>query len=86
MRIIKRSGREVDFDAKKIYRAISAANNSVAADLRLTETELKAITQKVETACFEARTIGTSSLAEGTYVARIATNSQSVSKKIVVGK
>lgn len=54
MRIIKRSGREVDFDAKKIYRAISAANNSVAADLRLTETELKAITQKVENACFEA--------------------------------
>ena len=33
-----------------------------------------------------SRTIGTSSLAEGTYVARIATNSQSVSKKIVVGK
>lgn len=33
-----------------------------------------------------SRTISTSLLAEGTYVARIAANSQSVSKKIVVGK
>lgn len=33
-----------------------------------------------------SRTISTSSLAEGTYVARISANSQSVSKKIVVGK
>ena len=33
-----------------------------------------------------SRTISTSSLAEGTYVARIAANSQLVSKKVVIGK
>ena len=35
MKIIKRSGKEVDFDKNKIINAISKANNEVTEDLKM---------------------------------------------------
>ena len=49
MKIIKRSGTEVDFDISKIIVAINKANNSVAESLRLTAEQIKDIADTVST-------------------------------------
>ena len=51
MKIIKRSGTEVDFDISKIIVAINKANNSVAESLRLTAEQIKDIADTVSTQC-----------------------------------
>ncbi len=51
MKIIKRSGSEVDFDISKIIVAINKANNSVAEKLRLTGDQVKEIADKVASQC-----------------------------------
>ncbi len=51
MKIIKRSGSEVDFDISKIIVAINKANNSVAENLRLTGDQVKEIADKVASQC-----------------------------------
>ena len=51
MKIIKRSGTEVDFDISKIIVAINKANNSVAENLRLTGDQIKEIANKVLNKC-----------------------------------
>ena len=43
MKIIKRSGVEVNFDLKKIIAAIRKANNSVKEEDRLTEEEIETL-------------------------------------------
>ncbi len=50
MKIIKRNGSEVDFDAHKIVVAVTAANNSVAPSARMTEIQIKRIAEDVEMA------------------------------------
>lgn len=47
MKIIKRSGTEVTFDVTKIINAIHKANNEVSADNRLTDEQIKLISDKV---------------------------------------
>ncbi len=47
MKIIKRNGSEVDFDAHKIVVAVTAANNSVAPSARMTEIQIKRIAEDV---------------------------------------
>ncbi len=51
MKIIKRSGREVDFDASKIITAITKANESVVSSERMTPIQIKRIAEDVEMAC-----------------------------------
>ncbi len=51
MKIIKRSGREVDFDASKIVTAITKANESVVSSERMTPIQIKRIAEDVEMAC-----------------------------------
>ena len=51
MKIIKRSGREVDFDAAKIVVAITKANESVVSSERMTPIQIKRIAEDVEMAC-----------------------------------
>ena len=51
MKIIKRSGSEVDFDISKIIVAINKANNSVSENLRLTGDQVKEIADKVSAEC-----------------------------------
>ena len=51
MKIIKRSGREVDFDAAKIVTAITKANESVVSSERMTPIQIKRIAEDVEMAC-----------------------------------
>ncbi len=51
MKIIKRSGREVDFDAAKIITAITKANESVVSSERMTPIQIKRIAEDVEMAC-----------------------------------
>ncbi|MEE0945776.1 MAG: anaerobic ribonucleoside-triphosphate reductase [Acutalibacteraceae bacterium] len=51
MKIIKRSGREVDFDAAKIVTAITKANDSVVSSERMTPIQIKRIAEDVEMAC-----------------------------------
>ena len=52
MKIIKRSGQEVDFDASKIYSAISKANFSVPEEsARLSEDQINKIVSTVEQQC-----------------------------------
>ncbi len=51
MKIIKRSGSEVDFDISKIIVAINKANNSVAESLRLTPEQIKEIADTVSVQC-----------------------------------
>ena len=51
MKIIKRSGTEVDFDISKIIVAINKANNSVSENLRLTGDQIKEIADKVANEC-----------------------------------
>lgn len=51
MKIIKRSGVEVDFDASKIDSAVSKANREVAENSRLTEEQIKKISKYIEDLC-----------------------------------
>lgn len=52
MKIIKRSGQEVEFDASKIYNAITKANNNQEKDKdRITEAEIKEIVDTVTNKC-----------------------------------
>ncbi len=53
MKIIKRNGAEVTFDAAKIETAISKANNAVEENVRMTPLQIKRITEHVEIACEE---------------------------------
>ena len=50
MKIIKRSGTEVPFDAKKIEIAIAKANESVVSSERMTPIQIKRIAEDVESA------------------------------------
>lgn len=59
MRILKRDGVEVEFDHKKIERAIEKANKSVTANERLSEDVIKDIALKIEQECSAAGTIPT---------------------------
>ena len=47
MKIIKRNGTEVSFDLAKIVSAIRKANNEVSEDNRLSEEQIKLISEKV---------------------------------------
>ena len=51
MKIIKRSGVEAEFDTGKIYTAITKANNSVEEGYRLSEDNIKAISESVTKQC-----------------------------------
>ena len=52
MKIIKRSGQEVEFDASKIYNAITKANNNQEKDKdRISEAEIKEIVDTVTNKC-----------------------------------
>lgn len=51
MKIIKRSGVEVDFDASKIDSAVSKANREVAENARLTGEQIKEISKYIEDLC-----------------------------------
>ena len=51
MKIIKRDGREVPFDYRKIRNAIEAANAEVAESDRLSRTEVGFIVGRIEKAC-----------------------------------
>ena len=50
MKIIKRSGAEVDFDAKKIEIAVKKANESVVPSKRMSDIQIKRIAEDVESA------------------------------------
>ncbi len=50
MKIIKRSGAEVDFDPKKIVIAVTKANESVVPSERMSEIQIKRIAEDVESA------------------------------------
>ena len=54
MKIIKRSGTEMNFDAKKITAAISKANHEVPAKDRLSKEQIEEITTNVENICIDA--------------------------------
>ena len=51
MNIIKRSGKEVKFNAEKILNAIRKANKEVSEEKRLSEDEMRTITDKVTANC-----------------------------------
>ncbi|MCR5389871.1 MAG: anaerobic ribonucleoside-triphosphate reductase [Lachnospiraceae bacterium] len=51
MNIIKRSGKEVKFNAEKILNAIRKANKEVSEERRLSEDEMRAITDRVTANC-----------------------------------
>ena len=51
MRVLKRNGAEVEFDAQKIVNAITKANNSVKEEVRLTPIQIRRITDHVVLAC-----------------------------------
>ena len=51
MRIIKRNGAEENFNEEKILVAITKANESVEPDVRMTELQIKRITESVVIAC-----------------------------------
>ena len=53
MKIIKRNGAEVTFDAGKIEIAVTKANNAVEENVRMTPLQIKRITEHVEIACEE---------------------------------
>ncbi|MGN1086550.1 MAG: anaerobic ribonucleoside-triphosphate reductase, partial [Porcipelethomonas sp.] len=53
MKIIKRSGTEVDFDASKIDSAVSKANVEAAENVRLTDEQIKDISDYIENLCEE---------------------------------
>ena len=50
MKIIKRSGAEVDFDPKKIEIAVKKANESVVPSERMSDIQIKRIAEDVESA------------------------------------
>ncbi len=50
MKIIKRSGAEVEFDSQKIIIAVTKANNSVIPSERMTELQIRRIAEDVEIA------------------------------------
>ncbi|MBQ8139468.1 MAG: anaerobic ribonucleoside-triphosphate reductase [Lachnospiraceae bacterium] len=50
MKIIKRSGAEVEFDSQKIITAVTKANNSVIPSERMTELQIRRIAEDVEIA------------------------------------
>ncbi|MDE7435181.1 MAG: anaerobic ribonucleoside-triphosphate reductase [Lachnospiraceae bacterium] len=54
MKIIKRSGAEVDFDISKIITAINKANNEVVEAERLNADQIKEIAQYIEQRCKES--------------------------------
>lgn len=51
MKIIKRSGTEVEFDISKIDAAVSKANVEAAESVRLTEEQIKEISRYIENLC-----------------------------------
>ena len=51
MKIIKRSGKEVDFDAEKIKSAITRANLEVKETERATEEEVRIMTESAVNLC-----------------------------------
>ena len=51
MKIIKRSGIEVDFDASKIDSAVSKANREAAENARLTVEQIKDISKYIKNLC-----------------------------------
>lgn len=51
MKVIKRSGEEVEFDIKKISDAISKANNTVDEKIRMTQVQIDRIADNVRLAC-----------------------------------
>ena len=51
MKIIKRSGAEVEFDLDKIIKAVETANNEVAAGDRITNEQIDELAKTVEKAC-----------------------------------
>ena len=53
MKIIKRNGAEVTFDAGKIELAVTKANNAVEESARMTPLQIKRITEHVSIACEE---------------------------------
>ena len=53
MKIIKRNGAEVTFDASKIETAITKANNAAEESVRMTPLQIKRITEHVQIACEE---------------------------------
>ena len=50
MKIIKRSGAEVEFDPKKIVVAVTKANDSVVPSARMSQVQIKRIAEDVESA------------------------------------
>jgi len=59
MKIIKRSGSEMNFDVKKIVAAITKANYEVPEKERLTETQIENISNCIENICMDAnRSLG----------------------------
>ena len=53
MKIIKRSGSEVTFDITKIMAAVSKANQEVVHSERLSDEQIKTISDNVESICEE---------------------------------
>jgi anaerobic ribonucleoside-triphosphate reductase len=53
MKIIKRSGTEVGFDISKIYDAVKKANNEVNENERLSEEQVRRISENIEKICTE---------------------------------
>ena len=53
MKIIKRNGAEVAFDAAKIETAITKANSAVEENVRMTPLQIKRITDHVQISCEE---------------------------------
>ncbi len=51
MKIIKRDGSEVPYDYRKIIRAIDAANQDVAVEDRISDTQKENIASRVEKRC-----------------------------------
>ena len=56
MKIIKRNGTEVQFDASKIYAAIEIANNEVVETERLSTEDIDNLTNNVKYQC-ETRSV-----------------------------
>ena len=50
MKIIKRSGAEVEFDPHKIVIAVTKANASVVPSARMTDVQIRRIAEDVESA------------------------------------
>ena len=51
MKIIKRSGMEVEFDRSKIIAAVKRANNSVVEAEKVSDEQVEKIAENVETIC-----------------------------------